>query len=180
MSKDSTPNEVKIRGSALKLSVTFEGALMSIVYSCSGELYTDINKAPLLKLKGCMFHQKINRVKELLGIYHPDLLEKYQPLFNDLSIFKDFRNRMAHCGISWGDGLTEFEVWDIAEDENKFQFYQPIKYVVHEVYFTMAKAANDITPPLTNLLHEVQLRLQTSSPKIFAALKLGGNSPEAN
>lgn len=172
MSKDSTRKEVEMRGTALKLSVTIEGVLMNIVYSSSDELYMDKSKSYLLKLKECMFGQKIQRAKEVLEMYHPDLLIKNEKLFIDINIFKDFRNRMAHCGFSWAESLSEFEVWDVTEDETKFQFYAPIKYTVVDVNLTMLKAIKSIIPPLTQLLNEVENRLQKSNQKIYDLLKL--------
>jgi hypothetical protein len=178
MSKHSVPKEINIRGATLNLSVTIESNLFRIIYHCSGQIYLDKKYFHLLKLKGCMFAQKIQRVKDSLNIFHPDLLESNSKLFEDLEQFKEFRNRMAHCAFYWGKSLSEFEVWDIAEDENKFQFYDPLKYTVKEVISILDNAIKEIIPPLTKLISQVELRLQETDPRLYDLLQSADKPPE--
>jgi hypothetical protein len=177
MSEKSVPIDIKLRGAALNLSVSFEAILMSVVYSCSGEIYSDPQYSHLLKLKGCMFAQKIGRVKDALEIFHPDLLESNAQLFVDLNNFRDFRNRMAHCAFSFGDNILEFEVWDVVEDENRFQHYHPIRYTIDDFLQTMDTSIRQIHPPLSKLWRDVESRLQRTHPEVFAVLQSGKRPP---
>ncbi len=153
MSQLSLHKEIEIRGAALRLPITIEAVLMSIVYFSNAEQYKE-RKAKTLLLKGLMFSQKISRVREVLAEFHPDLLARYSTLFDDMEAFKKFRNKIAHCAFSWGDSISDFEVWEVEEDENKFQFYKPIKTTVEDTFGYILKTIKDIIPPLTNLLNE--------------------------
>ncbi|MEJ7827579.1 MAG: hypothetical protein WKF91_05270 [Segetibacter sp.] len=179
MSDASVLKEAELRGIAIRLAVTMESVLMNIVYSSNSEQYF-ISPSPSLKLKGLMFSHKIERVKEVLQKYHPDLLEEYNQLFIDLKDFKEFRNQIAHCVFSWGSSITEFEIWEVAEDENKFQFYKPVKCSVYDAYKVMAKAIEIIIPPLTKLLQQVEDRLKVSDRQLFDILKQVDNFPPSN
>lgn len=179
MSEDSIPIEIDMRGAAMKLSITIESILMKIVYFSNAEQYK-IKGAKSLKLKGCMFRQKILRVRKMLEKFHPDLLQNNKQLLDKLDVFNLFRNQMAHCGFYWGKSLSEFEVWDIVEDENKFQFYQPFEYSVYQAYTRMDNTLKNIIPPLIILSKEIQSRLKLNSPTIYAELKAEGNFPKSN
>jgi hypothetical protein len=179
MSEKSIPIEINLRGACLKVSVTIENILQSVVYASNAEQYT-IKGSKYLKLKGCMFGQKIEKVKELLQKFHPDLLQINETLFEDLSKFKEFRNKMAHCAFTWSNRLDEFDVWDISEDENKFQYFEPSKYTVFNSYMVMDDALKKIVPELVKMLRQIEARLKEANPKIYDELKLGDNSPEAS
>jgi hypothetical protein len=92
---------------------------------------------------------------------------------------KKFRNKIAHCAFSWGDSISDFEVWEVEEDENKFQFYKPIKTTVEDTFGYILKTIKDIIPPLTNLLNETETRLKISNPQIYSVLKSEHNLPQS-
>jgi hypothetical protein len=180
MSKESVPLEIDLRGSTLKLSVTIEGLLMNIVYASNKKLYTDKKLSEFFKLKGCMFSQKIDKVEKVLHLFHKDLLINNAKLFEDLRTFKNLRNRIAHCGFYWGNSLHNFQIWDVVEGEERFEYYHPFEYSVIEVRVILVQAIDDIVHPLTDLFREVERRLQVDSPELYARLRLGKDFHETD
>lgn len=79
------------------------------------------------------FASKIKKVKTLLENYYPDVIGSYENLFDDLDIVKNFRNKIAHCQISWDDNESEyFYIWDIQTDESKSGMYVASKMTIQE------------------------------------------------
>jgi hypothetical protein len=172
--------ELKIRGTIVMFSIAFESNLMSIVYASNVEQY----RPPYhkrLKLKGCTFEQKIKRTREVLEIYHSDLLSKYESLFLVLDKFREFRNLFAHCGIDWCENpKNEFDVWDWTESDDGFQHYTPIRFILEDVTGRAVDYSKEITPSLTELRNEIELRLKDAHPQIYEILTLGDKPHEAS
>ena len=127
-----------------------------------------------------MFSQKIERAKKVLETFHPDLMQQYSKLFNDIEDFKPLRNRMAHCATTFGGSLTDFEIWDITQDEDNFQFYALIKFTVRKVYEILLDMSVNIIPVLKGLQQEVELRLKKSAPHVYDVLKQEDNSHQSS
>lgn len=176
--KKAAEYEIELRGYTLKVSIKFEVALMDIVYFSNSEQYIDAANSPSLKIKNLTFAGKIKRASDMLTKHHPDLLIKYETLFNDLSEFKIIRNQIAHCAIYWvDDTLKRFQIWDVEEDNTKLQFYSPIDYTRAGMVKMLVEFLEKIIYPLLSLVKEVQARLKVYDPHLYSALTeaLGNN-----
>jgi hypothetical protein len=163
--------ENELRGTTLNIAIKFEAGLMDIIYFSNAEQYFIEPQAASLKLKHLTFGGKIKRAKELLADYHPDLLNKYEVLFENLADFAIIRNKMAHCLLHWLDGsIDEFQLWDVVEDESKFQFYKPEIYSRFEVSQRLLIFLGKIGSHLKELRDDVDFRLSQAAPEIHSAL----------
>jgi len=173
--------EIKLRGSTLNVAIKFEVFLINIIYFSNSEQYMNPTESKSLKIKNLTFGGKIKRAKDLLSIYHLDLLTKYDELFLDLDNFLEFRNKLAHCAMLWVDEKSEYlEIWDVAETPEKFQFYAPITRTTREISESIIWYLNKISTPLISLQNEVQLRLKQTNLKLYSALTsaLHNDNPE--
>ena len=170
MSQKSVPIEIDLRGACLKVSVTLEMIVMNIIYASNDEQYF-VKDSPYLKVKNFTFAKKVERLKKLLETFHPDLLVQHSKTIKMLSEFGNLRNQMAHCVFEWKDSLSDFNIFDVAE-ENGFQYFKPYPGNVDSIKAEMIEALK-ISTPLKNVLDEVSYRLKKKNPAVFAQLKLG-------
>lgn len=167
MPKDTFRPEIEIRGLTLKISVTIESVLMKVIFFTSGELYAAEN-SEYLKVKYVSFGEKISRLRELLKKYHPDLAKRNKNLFNRLDKFLTFRNQLCHAPLTWKNGQPDvFIIWDMKEDPNKNEIFNPIEYVFQERLKYLSDTPAMVFPKLTALSKEVQLRLKISYPQVY-------------
>lgn len=162
--------EIVLRGRALIASAKFESALMDIIYFTNSGQYFN-GRLHSLDLKKLMFHQKIEKVTADLKKHHRDLFENNSQLLADLSQFKELRNQLAHCLISWpDDGLENIDIWDVAEDEDSFKFFSPTRHNVLELGDLLAKTIIKINAPLAYLQNTIRFRLSKNDPEFYAQL----------
>jgi hypothetical protein len=167
MPKDTVQPEIEIRGLTLKISVTIEAVLMKIVFFTSGELYA-VENSDYLKVKYVSFGDKVSRLRELLKKYHPDLAKRNKNLLNRLDKFVTFRNQLCHAALTWKDRKPDvFIIWDIKEDPNKNEIFNPIEYVYQERLKYLSETLAIVFPKLSILSNEVQLRLQIACPQVY-------------
>ena len=148
--------EILLRGEVMRLFSHIEKSLSVIVLFCQNDVVAETQKDEAIKFKGMMLHQKIERAIELLKKYHPKVWEKNKQLFEDLICLKKFRNRIAHCPISWDEKDPEFfTIWDIDTAEDNIQYHKGFKYTVTEckrLLDEIESASNKLTEILPDIL----------------------------
>lgn len=181
MSKDTVEPEINLRGITSKLSVTIEGVLMNIVFFSNIDQYSGSEESEFLKLKRVTFGVKLERVRILLDKYHKDLAKKNKKLFTNLDKFITFRNRITHCGLTWKDHKPEtFIIWDIKEDQSKYEHLHPIEYNLQDSYKYLNEVMINILPHLKSLTFEVQSRLENEHPSHYKLLTAEYNAPNTS
>jgi hypothetical protein len=147
---------------------------MMIVYASNAEQYT-VRKSEYLRIKNLTFGSKIKRLKKIFENFHPDLLLNNATLFEKLDTFNEFRNKMAHCPFEWNYSTVKFDVIEVIEDENGFQYYEPIPFTVTDARLATLEGTY-LAAPLLEILNEVSLRLKNQHPELYASLRLGEDS----
>lgn len=133
MATEAKKLEIQFRGECIFFTSQIESWLGKIILFIKWE-------HPELQLKNVDFKQlkfanKIDKVASLFKKFYPDIISNNPALFPDLQRVRLFRNRVAHCEFSWDENdkdLSYFEVWDIEEDEERNQFFTPIRYEMDE------------------------------------------------
>ncbi len=176
MDETVTQKEIDIRGKALTISTTIETQMVRIVLFSNGEQYNPSSEERL-DLKNFTFHKKLELMKKKVAKHHPDLMTKYSKLMEDLIVFKEFRNKMAHCSFSWEEDGEHFKIWDASDD---FTYFVPTLTSAKEIFRAMREEYIDLVSPIFHLLHEVEVRLKVSHPGIYFRLTKGqDNADEA-
>lgn len=93
------------------------------------------NKDEYVKFK-ISFKNKIDKAFALLKTYYPDISKRFQPLEQELSELREFRNLMIHSRFVWNESdLSKFIVYDVVEEKNeeKMNFLTPIHFNLVDV-----------------------------------------------
>ncbi len=155
--------EILIRGRILQLSAKIESILAKIILVSKME---DL-QAEAVKFKGMMLHGKIEYSQKTLEQYHPTIYERQKSVFEDLLKLKDFRNKIAHCEITWNyDDLSYYTVWDISISEDNIQFYYPFNYTINET-FERIEEFKQVGASLVKILIEIQEKFNAQYPGFF-------------
>jgi hypothetical protein len=163
--------ETRLRGSCLVVSVNIEMILMRIIYFSNAEQWDKPQSSPYLKIKKLTFGKKIDRTKGLMNKFHKDLLQSNGKLFKNLNLFKEIRNKIAHCAMLWiGDEQEKLEIYDVVELPNKFEFYVAKEYNYDELSLRVINMFKEIVGPLVSLQNEVERRLSQNYPELYSLL----------
>jgi hypothetical protein len=169
--------ETDLRGRYMRFSVKVEGLLMRNIFFLNEEKFLATNAEDPIKLKGMMFHKKIEKFQELLKHLYPDIEARYVDLFGHLGDFKEMRNKMAHCYFTWDEtDLNSVTVWDVKEDADKIQFFEPAVFRVESLFKLLNIAIGNITDRLNRLSIEIVERVKNKIPHLFDILE-GRNDP---
>lgn len=180
MSEHTVRPEVKLIGYTIKTAITIEGLLMRIVFFSNAEQFNNTEEPEHMKLKRVTFGEKAQRVRKILTQYHPDLCHKYKDTLFEVDKFVTFRNRVAHCPITWKDGKPEnFIFWDVKEDQSKFEYLKPIEHNWADTLQYLSDMLKMVKHSLQELVLEVQNRLKDSHPELHAVLMKESNSSQA-
>lgn len=133
MHSKSKKIEIDFRGECIFFTSQIESWLAKII------LFIKLEHPELgiknVDFKNLKFANKIDKVLSLFTKFYPHILLNDSKLFDDLTRVRIFRNRVAHCEFSWDENELDhsyFDIWDIEEDEEKNQFFVPIRYTIQE------------------------------------------------
>ena len=125
--------EILLRGEVIKLFSEIEKTLSIMVLFGQADKVAETQKDEAIKLKGMMMAQKIETTIESLKKYHPNVWKENKQLFEELICLKRFRNRIAHCPISWDEkDASSFIIWDIDTAEDNIQYHKAFRYTIIE------------------------------------------------
>jgi len=146
MGKSSKELEIDFRGESIFFTSKIESWLGKIVLFIKWE-HPELG-IKKIDFKHFTFYQKIEKVEKLLRSHYEEIFKANDGLFAELQNVRLFRNRVAHCEFTWNEeDLSYFEVWDIEENEEKDQFFVPIKYTIEQAISemdSMVKAGNSL------------------------------------
>jgi hypothetical protein len=169
--------EISLRGKYMRFSANVEGLLMRNIFFLNEEKFLATNFEDPIRLKGLMFHKKIEKFQELLKELHPDMETKYADLFDHLSNFKEMRNKMAHCYFKWNEtDLSTLTIWDIKEASDKIQFFEPTTHNVDLLFRFLNNSISNITERFNELSIEIEEAVRHKMPYLFDVLE-SGNKP---
>jgi hypothetical protein len=160
--------EIRLRGKYLRFSAEIERLLIKNIILCHEEkiALTRINEP--FDFEHLMFHQKIDKLNDLLMELHADLRQAYSDLFVHLNEFKIMRNKMAHCRFSWHEkDLEHVWIWELTT-KNRIPAFEPVQYTLDEIHHCLKESTENIVGDLNKLTKEIGKRLESRIPHMFA------------
>ena len=160
--------EVNIRGSYLRFSASVEGLITKcIVYVNEVKTKSSEIEEPI-DFNNFTFFKKEKKFKELLESVYSDLYQANNDLFEQLSKFREMRNKMAHCSFTWNElDLTYVTIWDLEDKKVRPHKIIPTKYALQEINELLTISMKAIIGDLNNLATEVIKRVRPEIPYMF-------------
>ena len=159
--------EIRLRGRYLRFSADVEKVLTRNIILCHEEKLSLSGTDEHLEIKYLMFHQKIDKLNDLLMELHPDLRQAHSDLFVHLNEFKKMRYKMAHCHFSWNEkDLEHVMIWEL-KTKDRIQKFEPIKYSLDELHHCLKESTENIVSDLHDLTAEISRRLKLVIPYMF-------------
>jgi hypothetical protein len=159
--------EIRLRGRYLRFSADIERLLTRNIILCHEEKVALTGSDEHLDIKFLMFHQKIDKLNDLLMELHPDLRQLHSDLFVHLNEFKKMRYKMAHCHFSWNEkDLERVSIWEL-RTKDRIQRFEPILYTLDEIHHSLKESTENIVGDLHQLTAEIGRRLAPKIPHMF-------------
>lgn len=128
----TTLEEIKLRGHVMMMSADVEFLLLKIIVAC----LADEPHVTARTFKSLPLEQKIAMLRHDLKMYQRTLYDEYNETIKKLEKIKTFRNKFAHCKISWDkkqSDLSFFYILIISEVKGS-EKPQLIKMTYSEFY----------------------------------------------
>lgn len=153
--------ELSIRGSILQVCAKIEMVLCQImIINDFGNL-----KKKHIPFQDLRFYEKINKAQFHIKQFSPSLYTKNKQIFGKLHVLKDFRNKMAHCGMTW-EG-EDFVIWEIEVDKkDKVHSFYPVKFTVSQAELKL-KELKSIHLSLCKISLEMMEPVRKKFPDLF-------------